>query len=739
MQTLKTIEARLVPSQWFPLGDGIATASADATELIWQLSIASTQLCQDLNRRLIEHEDFETWKQQGRIPPQSLKDLWNSVRSNPPYRDLPERFNRSAWLRIESIYTAWFHKQSQLSFQLQRLNRWLDIVQSDRQLVETCGCQLVEIQQRAAQILAEFEARVLNSAASELKLTSDAESPGSAHNLIDELFNTYFALADHNGSVLDRCAIVHLLKNGGKVAAQPENAVNFARRCSLKRQRAERLAKRAAAPAPKVRDLGDRADRALSDGVETVYLKQSDFAAQLANLQRQPNPLPYAVLFYSGDDLEWDLLPCRHPDDRAVKERIFIRFRGLKTYLGRLAKKQIEQEIERLLAGLELKEELEWKLVRRKDKVSGEMKERISIKLVPSQQHLCQQLQQRLDSIDLARYDIGKQYVFEIGCDRRQLSIFQTFWSDWQIYQDKDGTAEQPSIGLFALKSAALLWRETTANGITSVQPYLKCTLDYRQLTAEGAAKAAGKRIEKLKAKIERCEAKQQSGIELTPKQCQDLKRARGQLANLQNSYCRPSKPIYRGNLHLITSVSFSLERVASVAVFDGKSQKIIAYRSLRQLLGRDYGQLSAYRLQQSRNANRRHQQQKLGQMSKISESNRGKHLDRIIAKAIVEVAREFNTSSIVLPVLTGHRENLHQELEAKAEWKYPGDKAKQKEYQKQYKIDLHQWSYGRLCQYIEERAGKIGVPVEFVPSPAGGDAIQIARAAFPERERVVT
>ena len=160
-------------------------------------------------------------------------------------------------------------------------------------------------------------------------------------------------------------------------------------------------------------------------------------------------------------------------------------------------------------------------------------------------------------------------------------------------------------------------------------------------------------------------------------------------------------------------------------------------------MLGGEYETLAAYRLKQGRNANERHQQQKRGKVSTLAESNQGKYIDRLLAKAIVAVVQEFKAGSLALPNLKGLRESLQSELEAKAEWKYPGDRAKQNEYQKQYKINLHRWSYGRLTQCIEERAGKVGVPIEQRQQRAQGDfrakAMQIACSAYGARKDVGT
>ncbi len=239
MQTLKTIEARLVPSEWVPPSkknpETIAVASEAARQFTLQLSIASTQLCRELNERVAQHSDFQTWKQDKSIPTETLKNLWNAARSNFPYKEMPERFTRSAWLRIQNIYAGWFKTQAKLLNRLNGLNRWLDIAKSDQQLVEISGYKLEEIQARANQIVSEAKARLKQAkksidkdtkkAKKHLQPTRDQETsideqspeghskgPEADRSLANELFETYFSLLKADSSLLDRCAIVHLLK-----------------------------------------------------------------------------------------------------------------------------------------------------------------------------------------------------------------------------------------------------------------------------------------------------------------------------------------------------------------------------------------------------------------------------------------------------------------------------------------------------------------------------------------------
>ncbi|WNZ47364.1 type V CRISPR-associated protein Cas12k [Leptolyngbya boryana CZ1] len=701
MGSHRTIECLLVPSEWIPPTkknpDSIAIASEDAKQLIWKLCVTSTQLCRALNDYIIQHPEFETWKTNRDIPDTTLKSLWNLARSNPPYAEMPERFNRSAQLRIQSIYAGWFKVQEKLLLKLNGLNRWLSIAKSDQELVESSGYSLERIRSRAEELIYQVKARLEASEQiaesnsgdeekhpeSSTQATStitqslaDSSKNKSGQSLRNELFSIYFSLDTAEPNHLDRCAIIHLLKNNCEVAKKPENLSKFTSGLHAKRKKVQRTEKQLESQFPQLRDLGDEALKALTDVAQRVAQDNIEFAEQLANLQRSSNPLPYPVLFYSSDDLGWYLIKRKHPTTQVVEERIFVKFKGLNNYL-----------------------------------------------------------KTQLQELGLKKNELRREYIFEVCCDRRQHQIFRQFLKDWQTYSSDP---KKFSISLFLLQSAALQWRKTIRNGTSEYQPYLQCTIDSRCLTAEGTELVKAEEIAKVKRRLEAYEIKQQNGEELTDAQQEGLKRSQSQLNYLNNSFPRASKPPYKGNLNLIVGVSFNSESLVTVAVVDCSTCRVLAYRSIRQLLGKDYELLSAYRLEQGRNANERHKQQKRGKISNLSESNKGKHIDRLLAKAIVELVQEFKAASLALPNLTGLQESIQSAIAAKAELRYPGDKAKQDEYKKQYKINVHRWSYSRLIRSLKDRADKIGVPIENGQQPFEGDlkyqAMQVGLSAYHAR-----
>jgi hypothetical protein len=66
-------------------------------------------------------------------------------------------------------------------------------------------------------------------------------------------------------------------------------------------------------------------------------------------------------------------------------------------------------------------------------------------------------------------------------------------------------------------------------------------------------------------------------------------------------------------------------------------------------------------------------------------------------------------------------------EINSRAEQK-SDSKAVQDQYAKDYRTSVHRWSYDRLGQTIQGRAGKIGVPIEVGQQPAQGTQLEKAR-----------
>jgi transposase len=101
------------------------------------------------------------------------------------------------------------------------------------------------------------------------------------------------------------------------------------------------------------------------------------------------------------------------------------------------------------------------------------------------------------------------------------------------------------------------------------------------------------------------------------------------------------------------------------------------------------------------------------GLTTQFGDSELGQYVDRLLAKAIVTLAQEYQAGSIVLPKPSDMRELIQSEVQLRAEQKIPGYEEGQKQYAKQYRVSVHQWSYGRLIDTIAAQAAKVGIAIE--------------------------
>ncbi len=181
------------------------------------------------------------------------------------------------------------------------------------------------------------------------------------------------------------------------------------------------------------------------------------------------------------------------------------------------------------------------------------------------------------------------------------------------------------------------------------------------------------------------------------------------------------------------------LEKPVTVAVVNVISGKVLTYRSAKQLLGnKNYKLLNRQKQEKLRLSIKRHKAQKRNAPNNFGESNLGKYVDRLFADAIIKLACSFNASGIVLPETNQIREITQSEVRARAEKKILGYKEGQKKYAKQYRVNVHNWSYGRLTDFISQKANIAGVPIEKARQTLGvsnqEQAKNIAIAAYNTR-----
>ncbi len=302
---------------------------------------------------------------------------------------------------------------------------------------------------------------------------------------------------------------------------------------------------------------------------------------------------------------------------------------------------------------------------------------------------------------------LGK-LTFKIYCDRQQLHLFQRFYEDQLIFKQNKADHSQ---ALFMLRSATLLWKERNSKG----EPwqanylYLHCCIDTLLWSQEGTALIRQQKAEKTQQML----LKMKEKPELTPSQQQYLNRQKSLLRGLEGEYPRPVHRLYEGHGHLIVGVSLDIEQLASVALIDIQRGEILRSRSLKQLLGEDYELVHRFRYEKRHNAHHNKVSQQRGKQTSSQEAQLATHIDRLLAKAIISFAQENLAGSVALPKIRDIREVVQSQIQARAEERIPDSQELQRQYAKQYRINAHRWSYGRLLDAIRNRANKRGLVVE--------------------------
>jgi IS605 OrfB family transposase len=329
-------------------------------------------------------------------------------------------------------------------------------------------------------------------------------------------------------------------------------------------------------------------------------------------------------------------------------------------------------------------------------------------------------------------FKANKEYPFRLYCDQRQLPFFQRFLNDWQAYQANKDT--YPA-GLLTLSSAMLAWRKGEGKGDPWNVNYLAlyCSFDTRLMTAEGTLQVQQEKL----AKATRNRTLEIADHELTEHQQKFHQRNASTLSRLTNLPHRHSQKPYQGNPEILVGLSLGLANPVTAAVVNASTGDVLTYRTPRTLLGDRYNLLNRQRQQQQQNALQQHKNQKRGVAYQPSESELGQYVDRLLAKAIIQLAQRYQASSIVIPNLTHLRELLASEITARAEQKSSLVEAQNK-YAKDYRQAIHRWSYNRLIEAVRGKAQQLGITVEPGFQPLQGNpqdkAKDMAIAAYHAR-----
>jgi len=397
------------------------------------------------------------------------------------------------------------------------------------------------------------------------------------------------------------------------------------------------------------------------------------------------------------------------------------------------------------------------------------------------------------------------KHTFEVYCDRRQLHFFEQFLRD---HQTKKESKNQHSTGLFLLRSAQLVWCEgktrtkkkkvkvespsgeklKKVKKTKIVEPWnynyllLHCAVDTRLLTEEGTQQVR----EELKRNTSETLARQRTALnELSNEQVEDKKNLQksiqsneSTLSRSNSSFSRPSRVPYSqiSQSNILVGICLDSRNLVAVAVVNASQNKVLAYRSTRQLLTNEqivipqvnlelksvnpcillhlyaanlqkllalvgwakrnlrrlrfgnYRLLNRFKQQKQRNARQRRKDQKRRIYRNLPKLQLGQHVDRLIARSIISLAQKYRAGSIVLPETNGLLEQIESKVRAIAEQKIPGYKQEQEEFAKQYRKRYSRWNYARLLQTIQEQAAKLEIPIELGQQSSQGSLQEKAR-----------
>ncbi|BAZ36934.1 hypothetical protein NIES4101_28550 [Calothrix sp. NIES-4101] len=627
-------------------------ANESTRQQLWQLMAElNTPLINELLVLISQHQDFETWQQKGKIPAGTVKQLCESLKTDPGFAGQPARFYASAIATVSYVYKAWMKVQKRLKSQLESKARWLSMLQSDEELIAIAGVDLDGLRNQARLILQQFAPEP----SPQEDLQANKKQPKTEKSLSQTLLDTYESSED----ILTRCAISYLLKNGCKVYEKPENSQKFSKHKDKLKVQIQRLIQKLEGRVPQGRNLTD------TEWLETLILATEKIPQDEAeakswqdSLLKKSSSVIFPVSYESNEDMTWF---------RNQKGRICIKFNGI------------------------------------------------------------------------------SEHTFEIYCDSRQLHWFERFLSDQET---KKNSKNQHSSALFTLRSARIGWheqeiknkqicrRKPTVNPWDIYHLTLYCTVDTRLWTAEGTAVVAAEKAEEIAKIITKTKEKD----DLNEKQLAHIKRKNSTLERINNPYPRPSKPLYQANPHILVGVSLGLKKPATIAVVDVISQKVLTYCSIKQLLGKNYKLLNRHRQLKHNFAHKRKIAQTQAKQQQYLDSELGQYIDRLLAKQIIAIAKQYSASSIVLPQLNGMREQINSEIQAKAKEKCPESIEAQKKYAKQYRRSINQWSYGRLIESIISQGLQAGIAIEESKQAVQGSpqekAKELAFVAYNSRKK---
>lgn len=769
-------------------------ADEETREFLWKEMEKYTLLVNELIIQVSQLDDFKKWQGKGSIAKRTVEKLCKSFQNDQDdqrFQGLSCRFYASAILMVTYTYQSWFELQQKRLWKLNGKKRYLKAVEDDIELAKVTDFNPQQVQARAQAILEEFDRKQAPRKTDRSTKQSGQLKSSQNEDLQEDvrsLFTFLFSKHQKEKNPLGLRAIVHLLKNEGKVNQDEEDYERLLLKLSEKREKISRLEKQLESRLPKGRDITEnRSAKLLKEAVEFlpkhpickpplflfkaflaylseqvdyvkygVYLLESivqEFETtqiefftwedsvfeHLVNVSKIPNLLPYPVIFGSASDVYWSSF------ERTQKEVVFSSEQSSETQNVKIKTRKRPSK-------------------RRRKQLKTRSNERISV-----------------------RFKGFGERIFKIECDRRKLPIFKQFLIDWQTLMDQSDE-EKFSLGLFALRSAYLTWKpdeqelykhkkskhkfnesEHISGETEQASPwqthrlYLHCVIDLKLLTAEGTEEVRQEKIKKTEEAIDKAEKEERELEEklnherLSANERKDLesklisKRKKISSSNTslirlrRSTPPRPSRASYSGNSDRVMAIAFCVHDLAGAVIFDSSSQQTLAECTLESLLVQEVNQpklnqsvknlrLEQYNLvERLRNGRKqrpvqRREEQKLDKYFEgHSESNLGQYLERLVAARAIETAKQWNVGIIIIPTFEGIRESIESAIWAKAKKLFPNQKELQREYGKEARKLNNGWSFNRFSECIRDCALKGGISVQTHQQPVNSDLTQKA------------
>nr|MBW4670074.1 type V CRISPR-associated protein Cas12k [Cyanomargarita calcarea GSE-NOS-MK-12-04C] len=282
-------------------------ASASTRQKLWKMMAElNTPLINELLMQMRQHPDFETWRQKGKISTVVVKQLCEPLKTDPRFTGQPARFYTSSVTTVSYIYKSWLALMKRSQYQLEGKIRWLEMLNSDAELVEASGVSLDSLRTKATEILAQLtpidttETQPLQE--KKVKKGKKSQNSESERNLSKNLFEAYGNTEDN----LTRCAIRYLLKNGCKISDKEENPEKFTKRRRKLEIQIQRLTEQLQARVPKGRDLTDtKWLEILSLANTNVPQNEAEAKSWQDALLRKSSSIPFPVSYESNEDMTW--------------------------------------------------------------------------------------------------------------------------------------------------------------------------------------------------------------------------------------------------------------------------------------------------------------------------------------------------------------------------------------------------------------------------------------------------